>query len=114
MHSATNISNMFGSNGFLYDVDGIVWNMPNLVTNAVAFGGHILWYSSKLGKEIYETWWYYYDINGNAYTGTDAFDEEHPLVQIWKDASDAQNWTVGGSNLGMFNALVWDNLPSWN
>ena len=114
MHSATNVSNMFGSNGFLADVDGIAWNMPNLVSNANAFIGHKLWYSSIIDKVVYEAWWYYYDIDGNGYMGTGIYDEEHPLVQIWKDASDAQNWTVGGSGLGMFNTAEWNNLPSWN
>ena len=114
MHSATNISNMFASNGFLRNVDGVNWNMPNLVGNANAFIGHKLWYSSIIDKVVYEAFWYYYDIDGNGYMGTGIYDEEHPLVQIWKDASDAQNWTVGGSNLGMFNNTEWNNLPSWN
>ena len=114
MHSATNISNMFASNGFLRNVDGVVWNMPSLVGNANAFIGHKLWYSSIIDRVVYEAFWYYYDIDGNAYMGTGIYDEEHPLVQIWKDASDAQNWTVGGSSLGMFNNVEWNNLPSWN
>lgn len=114
MHSATNISNMFASNGFLRNVDGINWNMPNLVGNANAFIGHKLWYSSIIDKVVYEAFWYYYDIDGNAYMGTGIYDEEHPLVQIWKDASEAENWTVGGSGLAMFDNVEWDNLPSWN
>lgn len=114
MHSATNISNMFASNGFLRNVDGVVWNMPSLTSNANAFIGHKLWYSSIIDKVVFEAFWYYYDIDGNAYMGTGIYDIEHPLVQIWKDASDAQNWTVGGSSLGMFNNTEWNNLPSWN
>lgn len=113
MHSATNVSNMFGSNGFLADVDGIIWNMPNL-TSGGAFTGHKLWYSSIIDKVVYEAFWYYYDIDGNAYMGTGIYDIEHPLVQIWKDASEAENWTVGGSSLGMFDNTEWNNLPSWN
>ena len=113
MHSATNVSGMFSSNGFLADVNGIIWNMPNL-TSGGAFTGHKLWYSSIIDKVVYEAWWYYYDIDGNAYLGPGIYDVEHPLVQVWKDASEAENWTVGGSSLGMFNNTEWDNLPSWN
>ena len=113
MHSATNVSGMFSSNGFLADVDGVIWNMPNL-TSGGAFTGHKLWYSSIIDKVVYEAWWYYYDIDGNAYLGTGIYDVDNPLVQVWKDASEAENWTVGGSSLGMFNNTEWDNLPSWN
>lgn len=113
MHSATNVSGMFVSNGFLADVNGIIWNMPSL-TSGGAFTGHKLWYSSIIDKVVYEAWWYYYDIDGNAYLGPGIYDVDHPLVQIWKDASEAENWTVGGSSLGMFNNAEWDNLPSWN
>ena len=114
MHSATNIDTMFGSNGFLQNVDGVIWNMPNLTTHGGAFTGHKLWYSSIIDKVIYEAWWYYYDIDGNAYGGSAVYDTEHPLVQVWKDASEAENWTVGGTNLGTFNNVEWNNLPSWN
>ena len=114
MHSATNISGMFGSNGFLADVDGVIWNLASLSTTQNAFVGHKLWYSSIIDKVVYEAWWYYYDIDGNAYMGTGIYDVEHPLVQVWKDASEAENWTVGGSGLGLFDNVEWDNLPSWN
>lgn len=114
MRSATNISGMFASNGFLANLDGVVWNLASLSTNANAFIGHKLWYSSIIDKVVYEAFWFYYDIDGNSYMGTGIYDEDHPLVQIWKDASEAQNWTVGGSGLGMFDNVEWDNLPSWN
>lgn len=114
MHSATNIAGMFLSNGFLADVNGVIWNLASLSTNQNAFVGHKLWYSSIIDKVVYEAFWYYYDIDGNAYMGTGIYDEEHPLVQVWKDASEAENWTVGGSGLSMFDSAEWNNLPSWN
>ena len=114
MHSATNLSGMFSSNGFLADVDGVIWNLTSLSTTQNAFVGHKLWYSSIIDKVVYEAWWYYYDIDGNAYMGTGIYDIEHPLVQVWKDASEAENWTVGGSGLGLFDNVEWNNLPSWN
>lgn len=114
MHSATNINGMFMSNGFLADVDGVIWNLASISTTQNAFVGHKLWYSSIIDKVVYEAFWYYYDIDGNAYMGTGIYDIEHPLVQIWKDASEAENWTVGGSGLGLFDNVEWNNLPSWN
>lgn len=115
--SANNVTGMFASNGFITNVDNVNWNFPNVTsnTNAGIFSTtHKMWYSSLIGKNIFETWWYYYDYEGNAYLGDGVRDDEHPLVQVWKDASEAQKWTVGGSNLGMFGATVWNNLPSWN
>ncbi len=113
--SAVDVSNMLESNGFVANVDGLNWNFPNLTGNASIFGStHKLWYSSIINKVIYEAWWYYYDIDGNAYGGSAVYDIDHPLVQVWKDASDAQSWAVGGSNLAMFRNTEWDNLPSWN
>lgn len=114
MHSATNINGMFASNGFLADVDGVIWNLASISTTQNAFVGHKLWYSSIIDKVVYEAFWYYYDIDGNAYMGTGIYDIEHPLVQVWKDASEAENWTVGGSGLGLFDSVEWNNLPSWN
>ena len=114
MHSATNISGMFMSNGFRADVDGVIWNLASISTTQNAFVGHKLWYSSIIDKVVFEAFWYYYDIDGNAYMGTGIYDIEHPLVQIWKDASEAENWTVGGSGLGLFDNVEWNNLPSWN
>ena len=114
MHSATNISGMFLSNGFLADVDGVIWNLASLSTTQNAFVGHKLWYSSIIDKVVFEAFWYYYDIDGNAYMGTGIYDVEHPLVQVWKDASEAENWTVGGSGLALFDNVEWNNLPSWN
>ena len=113
--SAVDVSNMLESNGFVANVDGLNWNFPNLTGNASIFGStHKLWYSSIINKVIYEAWWFYYDIDGNAYGGSAVYDIDNPLVQVWKDASNAQNWTVGGSNLAMFRNTEWDNLPSWN
>lgn len=114
MHSATNISGMFLSNGFLADVDGVIWDLSSLSTTQNAFVGHKLWYSSIIDKVVFEAFWYYYDIDGNAYMGTGIYDVEHPLVQVWKDASEAENWTVGGSGLALFDNVEWNNLPSWN
>ena len=114
MHSATNINGMFLSNGFLADVDGVIWDLSSISTTQNAFVGHKLWYSSIIDKVVYEAFWYYYDIDGNAYMGTGIYDIEHPLVQVWKDASEAENWTVGGSGLGLFDNVEWNNLPSWN
>lgn len=113
--SAVDVSNMLESNGFVANVDDLNWNFPNLTGNASIFGStHKLWYSSIIDKVIYEAWWYYYDIDGNAYGGSAVYDIDNPLVQVWKDASSAQSWTVGGSNLAMFRNTEWDNLPSWN
>lgn len=114
MHSAINLSGMFLSNGFLADLNGVIWNLASLSTASNAFVGHKLWYSSIIDKVVFEAWWYYYDMDGNQYMGTGIYDEDHPLVQIWKDASEAKNWTVGGSGLSMFDNVEWDNLPSWN
>ncbi len=113
--SAVDVSNMLESNGFVANVDDLNWNFPNLTGNASIFGStHKLWYSSIIDKVIYEAWWFYYDIDGNAYGGSAVYDIDNPLVQVWKDASNAQSWTVGGSNLAMFRNTEWNNLPSWN
>ena len=113
MSKAQSVSAMFGSNGFIQNVDGVIWDISSITTGGM-FTGHKLWYSSIIDKVVMETWWYYYDIDGNAYMGTGIYDEEHPLVRIWKDASEAENWTVGGSNLAIFNTAEWNNIPAWN
>ena len=115
--SATNVTGMWASNGFITNVDNVNWNFPNVTNNqnaGIFSATHKMWYSSLIGKNIFETWWYYYDYEGNAYGGSAVYDDQHPLVQVWKDASNAGNWTVGGSNLEMFGTTAWNNVPSWN
>ena len=71
-------------------------------------------YSSKLGKDLIKTGTVWYDVNGTMYTSGEVDDGEHPLSEYSRDASNAANWTVNGTNLQVFNAGKWANVPSWN
>lgn len=111
--SMTNASSMFGQNGALLDVE-VDWTLPVGATISGMFTGMNYYYSTKLGKYVWENATSYVDWEGNSYgkgSGV-VWDAEHPLQQMTKDASGAENWTSGSSR-GAFNN-VWTDTPSWN
>lgn len=71
-------------------------------------------YSSKLGKDLVYISYSWRDYEGHIYTIGEVDDAEHPLSVYQRDASNAENWTVNGTNLSAFNAERWNNIPSWN
>jgi surface protein len=71
-------------------------------------------YSSKLGKYVVKLGSVWYDSEGTRYTVGEVDDQDHPLVEVTRDASNAENWNVSGTNLGVFNTDRWANCPSWN
>lgn len=111
--SMTVSSSMFGQNAALLDVE-VNWTLPANATISGMFTGMNFYYSSKLGIYLWENATSYVDWEGNSYgKGSGAvWDADHPLQQMTKDASGAENWT-SGSNRGAFNN-VWTDTPSWN
>jgi len=71
-------------------------------------------YSSKLGKNLVKLGTVWYDVDRTMYTVGEVDDGDHPLAEISRDASNASNWTVNGSNLQAFNSDRWSNIPAWN
>ena len=114
MSHATNLVEMFSGNAWILDVDDTaLWRLSTTAVGNM-FGGNIrACYSSKLGKNLYETAYYFYDYSGTRYVNSEVQDEEHLLSYPTYDADKASLWGLSGSGLNAFDSR-WTNTPSWN
>jgi hypothetical protein len=113
MSNATNLGRMFYGCDSIIDVDDLAdWRLN---TTAVGQMLHVtsICYSSKIGKTLLQTAYYFYDYEGRQYVNSEVQDEEQPLTYPTYDASGAENWISSGSSLNAFND-TWTNRPSWN
>lgn len=105
---ANNVGYLFYNCANIRNFDGIVWNFGSSAMGN-AFAGASMYHSETLGKDIYgETYWLI-DYEGNQYSYLAVQD----AVQYPRDASDASEWVVSGSNKQAFDNK-WTNIPSWN
>lgn len=95
-------------------VDDVVFNLSRVTTYGGMCYAQEKDYSSKLGKDLIYISYIWHDYEGHTYTIGEVDDAEHPLSVYHRDASNAENWTVNGSNLSVFNTGKWNNIPSWN
>lgn len=95
-------------------VDDVILNLSRVTTYDGMCYANEMDYSSKLGKYVVKIGTVWYDSNGTRYTVGEVDDQDHPLVEMTRDASNAENWIVNGTSLGVFNTTRWSNCPSWN
>lgn len=98
----------------ILSLDDVVLDLSNVSNPSQMFYTMEKDYSSKLGKDLVYINYIWYDYAGNSYTIGEVDDADHPLSVYSHDASNAQNWTVNGTNLQAFNADRWSNIPTWN
>jgi len=113
MNNATQTAEMFQGCASITNLDDLAgWRMnPATMTNM--FSGTKTCYSSKIGKKLYETAYYYYDYNGQQYVNVEVQDVDHPLTYPTYNAQKASQWNVSGHNKAAFDSK-WINRPSWN
>lgn len=113
MSAAQEVQSMCNGVAFVTNLDDLEawrmnpWNMANMFFNGVGC------YSSKIGKNLYETAYYYYDYEDNQYVNIEVQDVDHPLSYLTYNAYKARNWGVTGSGKNAFDSY-WTNKPSWN
>lgn len=113
MTTADEVQSMFNGVAFVTNLDDLAdWrmnpsNMANMFFNGVGC------YSSKIGKNLYETAYYYYDYEGNQYVNVEVQDDDNPLSYLTYNAYKSRNWGVTGSGKNAFDSY-WTNKPSWN
>ena len=95
-------------------VSDVVFNLSRVTNYSQMFYAIEKDYSSKLGKDLIKSGTVWYDASRTMYTVGEVDDGDHPLSEYSRDASNASNWTVSGSNLGAFNIDKWSNTPAWN
>lgn len=95
-------------------VDDVIFDLSRVTQYAGMCNAMEKDYSSKLGKYVVKLGTVWYDANYVRYTVGEVDDQDHPLVVVSRDASNAENWIVNGTNLGVFTANRWNNVPSWN
>ena len=98
----------------IMDVNDVIFDLSRVTNPNGMFYAIEKDYSSKLGKDLIKTGTVWYDVNHTMYTSGEVDDGEHPLSEYIRDASNASNWTVNGSNLQAFNYDRWSNIPAWN
>lgn len=108
--AGANLTDMFRDNHNVLTLDD-----ATLDISAVSSAINMLFtldmcYSSLLGCKVWFSGVSYYDYNNNVVT---AWDEDHPITVLTKDASNASNWTVSGTGLSVFNNK-WTDVPAWN
>ena len=113
MSNAYELGEMFNGVAWITTVDDLAdWRLNTQSVGNMFTGGKGC-YSSKIGKYLYETAYYYYDYEDNQYTNVVVQDEDNPLVYPTYDADKASLWGISGSNLNAFDSK-WINKPSWN
>lgn len=113
MSHADAVQSMFNGVAFITDLDDFEdWRMnPSTMAN-MFFNGKSC-YSSKIGKYLWYTAYYFYDYEDNQYTNSVVQDEDHPLTYPTYNAYKARNWGVTGAGKDAFDSY-WINKPSWN
>lgn len=106
--------NMMFSCASVLTLDDVVLDLSRVSNASGMFSAQEKDYSSKLGKDLVKIGTVWYDVNYVKYTAGEVDDYDHPLSVYTRDASNAENWTVNGSNLQAFSTDRWYNIPSWN
>ena len=113
MSGATNTGNMCNGCNNITNIDVLAgWGLTTSNVGQM-FHSNKTCYSSKIGKQLLETAYYYYDYDDRQYVNSEVQDEEHLLVYPTYDADGANSWGVSGSSLNAFDNK-WINKPSWN
>lgn len=89
------------------------WDFANNPSMGGMLAGWLKYYSPKIGKEVYQDAYYYWDYDGRRYIHAEVEDEDYPMSVYSKSASGAESWNVSGSGLNAFDDK-WNNVPSWN
>ena len=105
---AADLGGMFGYASAFLNVDDIVLDLSNCTNITNMFGTRKFGKIDETGEEAYEESDYYWTYDGESYSRL-----VYNLTPYTKDASNAENWTVSGTNLGAFDNW-WSNRPSWN
>lgn len=111
--SAEYFDHMFYFTASILDVTSFEWDYSNNPTMDGMFAGFLKYYSTKIGKEVYQDAYYYWDYDGGRYIHAEVEDEDYPMSVYSKSASGAESWNVSGSGLNAFDDK-WNNVPSWN
>ena len=108
--SATNTQWMFGNVDALLDVDDVIFDLSNVTSPQNMFATQPFGWAPEISKEVYKVGHDFYTYEGQSYSELAL----QGFVEYSKDASNASNWTVSGTNLGIFSPNVWTNIPAWN
>lgn len=107
--SATNCQRMFSNIDAISDVDDVTFDLSNVQNATSMFASEPFGYSEDIGEYVYKAEHFWYTYSGDSYS-----ELAITVTEYSKDASNAENWTVSGTNLGIFSNNVWVNIPSWN
>ena len=102
-----NTSGMFLYVSAILDVDNITLDLSECTAVGQMFYTQPFGNISGIG-DVFEQGSMYYDYDGNGYSTI-----AYTANLYTKDASNAENWTVNGTGLGIFDSN-WSNRPSWN
>ena len=105
---AADLGGMFGYASAFLNVDDIILDLSNCTNITNMFGTRKFGKIDETGEDAYEESDYYWTYDGESYSRL-----VYNLTPYTKDASNAENWTVNGTNLGAFDNW-WSNRPSWN
>lgn len=105
---AADLGGMFGYASAFLNVDDIILDLSNCTNISNMFGTRKFGKIDETGEDAYEESDYYWTYSGESYSRL-----VYNLTPYTKDASNAENWTVSGTNLGAFDNW-WSNRPSWN
>lgn len=108
--AGANLTDMFKDNHNILTLDDATLDISNISSAFDMLFTLEMYYSSLLGCKVWFSGSFYYDYN---YNKVSAWDADHPLTLLTKDASNASNWTVSGTNLQVFSSY-WSNVPAWN
>lgn len=105
-----NCEGMFLYVSALLNVDDIILDLSQCTSVSMMFATHNFGSLEGTGVDVYEESWFYVDYEGNSYSTI-----AYSATLYSKDASNAENWTVSGTNLNVFGSdNKWNNVPSWN
>ena len=99
---------LFSYTSAYLNVDDLDLDLSNCTDITGMFATRKFGRIDETGEEAYEESDYYWTYNGDSYSRLG-----YNLTPYTKDASNAENWTVSGTNLGAFDNW-WSNRPSWN
>ena len=108
-----NCNSMFSCASVL-TLDDVIFALSRVSNASLMFSAQEKDYSSMLGKDLVKLGTVWYDSNYVRYTGGEAYDADHPLSVYTRNAGNAENWTVNGTDLNAFSTDRWYNIPTWN
>ena len=106
--------NLMFSCASVLTLDDVMFDLSRVSNASGMFSAQEKDYSSKLGKDLVKIGTVWYHASRTMYTVGEVDDGDHPLSVYTRDAGNAENWTVNGSNLQAFSTDRWYNIPSWN